>query len=89
MFNCDKCGLCCMKINQSSIYLELDRGDGICKFFNLRDHLCSIYDNRPVICNIDKMYQMYFSTKLSLEEYYDLNYKACKKVNYHRQSRWL
>lgn len=51
MFICDKCGLCCMKIGESPIYSFLDRGDGICKYFDYDTKLCSIYDERPVMCN--------------------------------------
>lgn len=78
MFICNKCGLCCMNVNKSQIYSNLDRGDGICKYFDEDSHLCMIYDNRPLVCNIDKMYEVFFSDSLSLTEYYNLNYKSCE-----------
>lgn len=80
MFICNKCGLCCMKVNNSSIYAELDRGDGICKYLDEKTKLCKIYNNRPILCNIDKMYEQFFYKKLSKEDYYKLNYEACKKI---------
>lgn len=67
-----------MKVGQSSIYAELDRGDGVCKYFDDNSMLCNIYKNRPVLCNVDQMYNLFFGEKMSREEYYNLNYKSCK-----------
>lgn len=80
MFKCDRCGECCRNISLSAIYSELDRGDGICKFFDERTSSCSIYENRPIICNVDLMYKFYFSRKMSIDEFYELNYEACHKL---------
>ncbi len=80
MFRCDCCGLCCMNLRMSNIYSDLDRGDGICKYFDMESKLCSIYSNRPDKCNVDKTYEIYFKNKMSLEEYYQLNYKACNEL---------
>ena len=78
MFQCDKCGLCCQQVGQSELYAWLDRGDGVCKYYDEQTKLCSRYDTRPLICNVDKAYQEYFKDEMSLEEYYMLNYKACQ-----------
>ena len=32
MFECDVCGHCCRNLDKSPIYLELDKGDGTCKY---------------------------------------------------------
>ena len=40
MYECDICGTCCRNLNKSSIYEDLDRGDGTCKY--LESNLCSI-----------------------------------------------
>lgn len=80
MFKCDKCGICCQNLKLSSIYKDLDRGDGICLFYNEKTKLCTIYDKRPVICNIEKIYKLYFLDKIEKNKYYNLNYKACKKL---------
>ena len=80
MFKCDKCGCCCSNLGASKIYSDLDRGDGICKFFDENTRLCSIYENRPLKCNIDKTYELLFKDKMTLEEYYRLNYESCKKL---------
>ena len=78
MFECDCCGLCCMNLNGKLEYADLDRGDGICKFFCEETHLCTIYKKRPDKCNIDRAYVKYFKTMMSIQEYYELNYRACE-----------
>lgn len=77
-FNCDCCGLCCLKITK--ILPVLDRGDGICKYLDIDEHLCTIYDTRPTICNIDKFYDKHLSNKMSREEWHNINYEACDKL---------
>lgn len=63
MFYCDCCGLCCMNLSKSEIYSDLDRGDGICKYFDMDSKLCTIYEERPEKCNVDKMYNNFFRYK--------------------------
>lgn len=78
MFKCNKCGICCRNLDKSDLYKQLDRGDGVCKYLN--KNLCSIYQERPLICRIDESYEAYFSEVYSKEEYYKLNYEACQKL---------
>ena len=78
MFKCNKCGICCRNLDKSDLYKHLDRGDGVCKYLN--KNLCSIYQERPLICRIDESYEAYFSEVYSKEEYYKLNYEACQKL---------
>ncbi len=78
MFNCDMCGACCRHLDRSSIYDELNRGDGICR--HLDGNKCMIYSDRPIICRVDESYYCYFSETYTLEEYYSLNYEACKAL---------
>ena len=78
MFKCDKCGCCCKNLNKSKLYHDLDRGDGQCKY--LINDLCSIYDNRPLFCRVDECYDLFFKDTMSLDEYYILNKKECKKL---------
>lgn len=79
MFKCDKCGICCRSIKNNPIYKHLDRGDGICKYLD-EQNLCSIYETRPLICNVDEAFSQIFSSEMSKEEYYKLNYESCKKL---------
>lgn len=80
MFVCDRCGCCCRSIRLSSIYVNLDRGDGTCKFFDENTSLCSIYPYRPIFCNIDAMYNTYFVQIMPQEEYYEINYQSCREL---------
>ena len=78
MFVCDMCGECCKNLDMSPVYAELDKGNGTCKY--LVDNLCSIYDNRPLICRVDESYEAFFKDMYSIDEYYGLNYEACSKL---------
>ena len=69
-----------MNLNLSSLYSDLDRGDGICKYFDTDNKLCSIYETRPLKCNIDKSYELYFKDQLTRYEYYEINYRACEEL---------
>lgn len=74
-FKCDQCGECCRHIGGIELYKELDDGSGVCKYLN--GNLCSIYNERPILCRVDESYNLFFSN-ISIEEYYNANYKVCK-----------
>lgn len=78
MFHCEQCGGCCRHLNKSPIYADLDRGDGVCRY--LSGNLCSIYENRPIICRVDDCYDLYFKDSMSREDYESLNYAICIKI---------
>ena len=75
-YDCEHCGCCCRHLDMNKIYASLDRGDGICRYLNGND--CTIYDNRPLYCQIDKCYEYMFSSILSRKEFYKMNKKVCK-----------
>lgn len=85
--NCDKCGLCCQYFNKLDLpeeYKKLDRGDGVCIY--LKDKLCSIYDSRPLLCNSEKMYSVYYHSIFeTYEEYEDFLQSECTRIK--RESR--
>lgn len=76
MFECDKCGVCCRNLNRSPVYADLDRGDGTCRY--LAGNLCSIYEDRPLLCRVDESYDAFFRELVTREEFYELNYKYCR-----------
>lgn len=78
MFECNNCGECCRNLDKSDIYKALDRGDGVCKY--LMENSCSIYKDRPLLCRVDKCYDIYFKEQYTKAEYYKLNYDVCKKL---------
>jgi Fe-S-cluster containining protein len=76
-FHCDRCGLCCRLLTGIPQLAAFDRGDGVCRY--LVDNLCSIYENRPDICNVDKMY-IYFSSGMTHKQYDKLMEDSCKLI---------
>ncbi|WP_374220409.1 YkgJ family cysteine cluster protein [Psychrobacter sp. CMS30] len=78
-FPCNQCGWCCQNLDKSELYKSLDEGNGVCKFFDLKQNSCIIYDDRPKICNIEAMYHSAF-TSMEYDDYINLNIKACKTV---------
>ena len=78
MFKCDRCGECCKKLNKSPVYDELHNGDGVCRY--LVENLCSIYEDRPLLCRIDESYEVLFKEQMDKSKYYELNYKFCNKL---------
>lgn len=77
-FPCDKCGECCRNIGNIAELKEFDDGTGRCR--NLKGNICSIYDSRPEICNVEKMYERHFAAVMSREEFIELNLQACQKL---------
>ena len=80
LFQCDRCGLCCRNLANSALYAELDRGDGTCIYFDCSSKLCTIYERRPMICNVDEMYAQFFHDQMSKKDYYERNYAACRAL---------
>jgi uncharacterized protein len=76
IFECEKCGTCCTKLDKNPLYKELDSGDGTCIFFNRDSRLCSIYEKRPDICNVNKGYEL-FKDVMTKDEFYKLNNQMC------------
>ena len=62
------------------MYKDLDRGDGVCRYYDDNTRLCSIYQKRPIRCNVDAYYDKYLVKVLSKEQYYKANYDICKKL---------
>ena len=76
-FTCSKCGSCCTHLKVfHGVYEALDRGDGICLYFNEEARLCTIYDSRPAICRIEEGYQ--FFSPMDWSEYITKIQNACK-----------
>lgn len=78
-FGCDKCGLCCQHIDQIPELKKFDSGNGRCIHLT-ENNLCDIYNVRPNICNVEKMYQLRYSAYMSKEEYLSLNEEGCKRL---------
>lgn len=79
-FCSDKCGKCCRLLGGIPQLAAFDRGDGVC--IHLQGNLCDIYESRPDICNVKKMYSR-FSNKLSFDEYMDVMNESCEYLKKH------
>ena len=77
---CDKCGICCKNLKLSDVYINLHNGDGICRYLDLETNLCTIYENRPILCNLIESYNKYFSEIYTEEEFYRSNFEVCEKL---------
>lgn len=69
-----------MHINESTIDEGLNRGDGVCKYYDEVTHLCKIYSERPIFCNVDKFYDTFLFAEYTKEEFYIANYESCKML---------
>lgn len=78
-FVCDKCGKCCRSLQRSPLYADLDDGTGTCIHYDCKTRLCTIYEKRPILCNIKEAY-IFFQDEMSYEEYLSLNCKACERL---------
>ena len=76
-FPCDRCGCCCRRVNLVDEMKIFDRGDGVCKYLNDKNE-CSIYDNRPDICNTKIYYEKYYKSKMTWDEFVKKCRKGCK-----------
>ena len=80
MFYCDCFGQCCRNIGDVKILEPLDDGTGVCKFLDREKNLCKIYKSRPLFCNVDAMYRVFFADRMTIEEFYAANYEVCTKL---------
>lgn len=78
MFKCDSCGSCCRNLAKNQLYRDLDNGKGICIHYMEETKKCSIYSERPIKCNVSSFYDEFLTNEMTKEEFYKINYKACK-----------
>jgi Fe-S-cluster containining protein len=83
-FKCDGCGLCCTKAYLIPELSHLIDENGQCK--NFINSKCSIYENRPLVCNVDEYYKFVVSKKVSKRKFYTENYVVCEKLKMENQA---
>src|SRR5699024_9433928 len=77
-FPCTRCGECCRHINRIPQLAQFDLGNGVCRY--LQGNLCTIYATRPEVCRVNSMYEHYFKTHYTKEEFYQINIRACEML---------
>jgi Fe-S-cluster containining protein len=80
MFPCTNCGLCCQNISSINELKDFDLGNGTCKYFDNISSSCKIYEARPNICRIDKMYEIKYNNFFTKNDFYIENSKVCNKL---------
>ena len=80
MFLCDKCGCCCRKVGTSPIGKYLALENGICKYLDTATNLCTIYNERPIFCNVDKYYELFLANQMTKDVFFNLNKQICKEL---------
>ncbi|MGU5638073.1 YkgJ family cysteine cluster protein [Aeromonas veronii] len=79
-FPCTSCGKCCRRVSANPETVFLDRGDGVCSFFAEETHLCTIYDQRPLVCRVEDYYHTRLADVISWDQFVRINLAICKKL---------
>jgi len=80
MFPCTGCGLCCQNISAITELKEFDLGNGVCTYYDFITNECKIYNDRPKICQVDKMFELKYNEYFTKEEFYIVNANACNDL---------
>jgi len=80
MFPCSGCGLCCKHIESITELKDYDLGNGVCKHLDVITNSCAIYDSRPDICKVDKMFDMEYHKYFSKKDFYVKNAEVCNSL---------
>lgn len=78
-FPCKKCGLCCRSIGDVPQLADFNDGTGVCIHLT-NDNQCDIYNERPIWCNVEKLYELAFKDKISEETWIEANTKICNQL---------
>jgi hypothetical protein len=66
-FPCNQCGACCRHVNRASETQFLDRGDGICRHYQMET---AVRDkNTSAYFQVDKQYQLNYQQQYSWQEF--------------------
>ena len=80
MFPCTGCGLCCQNISTVDELKSFDLGNGVCKYFDNLKNECIIYDKRPDICKVEKMFELKYQDFFTKEAFYIENANICNML---------
>lgn len=81
MYPCTRCGCCCknvgLLIETTGIEFPYDiNEDGSCSKLSEKNE-CTVYDERPLICNFDKFIE---ATGVDKDEFYKANIMVCNSM---------
>ena len=89
-FECSKCGCCCYHVDTVLKNIETINGsygvnldfpysheNGKCE--NLKDNMCAVYENRPVVCNVLEFAKLVSKhTGRDIDDILEQNRKGCR-----------
>jgi uncharacterized protein len=78
IYPCTACGACCRNI---SALASLDRGDGVCQHYDEVTRLCTVYDERPLVCRIDRYYETRLRHKMPATTFYTIQAYTCVSLS--------
>lgn len=76
-FPCNACGECCRRVGNSAATADLSRGDGVCRHLDENTNLCRIYENRPLVCQVENYYVRHLQYAYSWPEFVAINTALC------------
>lgn len=79
-FDCKKCAACCRQVGATPWGKQLALPNGICRYLNTKTNLCTIYDRRPLFCNIDVYYETFLKDTMDRDYFYAMNKQECLKL---------
>ena len=87
-YPCTQCGACCRRISRAIEFVKTmspekqklfafpyTHTNGVCDM--LVDNKCSVYEDRPLLCNIEKTAEV---LNLTLGMFYEANVTACNNM---------
>lgn len=80
-FPCIVCGQCCRKASLIFPLSKFVNEFGVCCYLDEETNRCKIYAQRPIICNVQAMYETYFKDKVSEKEFIRQNLLVCYALN--------
>ncbi len=79
-FPCTACGKCCKNVHLSPQTDYLNRGDGTCRHFDDNTKLCSIYQDRPLVCRVEEYYEKHLADLYKWNDFVKINLAICDKL---------
>lgn len=79
-FPCTACGQCCRNVHLSELTNYLNRGDGTCRHFDDSSLLCTIYEDRPLICRVEDYYEKHLSHLYEWDGFVKMNMEVCEQL---------
>jgi Fe-S-cluster containining protein len=77
-WKCNMCGECCRHVDRVPALREFAKEDGSCSF--LEGNKCSIYDHRPLVCNVRGIYERFFKGQVPEDLFYEKTAQACAEL---------